>query len=142
MKENYFIYKGNKYNSGTMIIIRYACNISRTIINTQATFIEHDLKNQRYVVEIYGKQYFYSEEQFYSVLCTIVDNNKNKVYEELKECNFRDELSIDGLLIAWIWYIFIMLVGVIFYDRMGIWILASLIFFKYRNKKLKEAGYK
>lgn len=142
MKEKYFVYKGKKYNSGTIIIIRWGCTFSRTVMNAQATFIEHDLLNDQYVVEVYGKEHLYSEKQFYSVLCMVVANNKVDTAKEPKEYKIRNELSIDGLLIAWIWYIFIMVVGAIFYDRIGIWILASVIFFNYRNKKLKEAGYK
>lgn len=142
MKENYFIYKGKQYNSGTIIVIRWFCYISCSMINTRATFIEHDLSNDQYVVEVYGEQYFYSEERFYNILCSVVDNNIVNVPKVPKECKFSDELNIDGLLIAWTWYIFIMVVGIIFYDRIGIWILASAIFFNYRNKKLKEAGYK
>lgn len=142
MKEKYFVYKGKKYNSGTTIIIWWTCTFARTVIRTNATFIEHDADNERYIVEIYGKNYTYSEDHFYRVLCTVVDNNKVNVSKAPKEHTFSDELSIDGLLIAWIWYIFIMAVGIIFYDRIAIWILASVIFFNYRKKKLKEAGYK
>ena len=66
----------------------------------------------------------------------------NAKIQSQKSHTFSDELNIDGLLIAWIWYVFIMVVGSIFYDRIGIWIITSVIFFSYRNKKLKEAGYK
>lgn len=142
MKEKYFVYKGKKYNSGTTIIIWWTCTFARTVMRTNATFIEHDADNERYIVEIYGKNYTYSEDHFYRVLCAVVDNNKVNVSKTPKEHTFSDELSIDGLLIAWIWYIFIMAVGIIFYDRIAIWILASVIFFNYRKKKLKEAGYK
>mgnify|MGYP003292042507 CR=1 FL=1 len=51
-------------------------------------------------------------------------------------------VNIDGLFIAWIWYIAIMLILFIFYDRLVGWIAVSIIFFNYRNKKLREAGFK
>jgi hypothetical protein len=59
-----------------------------------------------------------------------------------KQRTLKDELNIDGLLIAWIWYIFIMVIGTIFKGNIAIWIFTSIIFFNYRNKKLREAGYK
>lgn len=142
MKEKYFIYNGKKYYSGTNIIIWWTCTFTKSVMRANAAFIEHDLSNGQYVVEIYGKQYFYSEDHFYKVLCSVIDNSKVNVSKTPKPHTFTDELNIDGLLIAWIWYIFIMAVGVIFYDRIAIWIFASVVFFNYRNNKLKEAGYK
>lgn len=142
MKEKYFIYKGKRYNSGTTIVIWWTCSYIKSVMRTSATFVEHDLSNDQYVVDIYGKKYFYSKDHFFSVLCTVVDKEETNAPKAAKSHTFTDELNIDGLLIAWIWYVFIMAIGVIFYDRIGIWILASVVFFNYRNKKLKEAGYK
>ena len=53
-----------------------------------------------------------------------------------------DELRIDALCIAWVWYIFIMVIGTIFYDRLMIWGFATFVFGLYRDEKLKEAGLK
>lgn len=39
--------------------------------------------------------------------------------------------------VAWIWYIVIMLVTVIFKDRIGLWILESLIFFGWKEGSFK-----
>lgn len=145
MRQNYFIYKGKRYDFGTVVVIKWCNNITRTVLNTRATFIDYNTENKEYTVEIYGNKYVYTEDEFFKVLCSIVDTDneiKMNVRKEVKHHTFTDELKIDGLLIAWIWYIFIMAVGVIFYDRIGIWILASVMFFNYRNKKLKEAGFK
>ena len=64
------------------------------------------------------------------------------IISEKQEYTFFDELNIDGLFLAWMWYIFIMAIATIFYARIGIWLFASVIFFSYRNNKLKEEGYK
>ena len=145
MKQNYFTYKGKKYNSGTIVVIKWCNNITYTVSNTRATFIDYDTENEEYTVEIYGNKYSYAEDRFFKVLCYVVDADvaiNRDIRREPKSHTFTDELNIDGLLVAWLWYIFIMAVGVIFYDRIGIWILASVIFINYRKKKLKEAGYK
>ena len=145
MRKNYFIYNGEQYNEGESIVIKFFDHMAGKTYNAHAKFLYYDTINKEYYVEIYGKKYAYTEDLFYKNLCNKGNprapteksyNVKNKQY------TFIDELNIDGLLIAWIWYIFIMAVGVIFYDRIGIWILASVIFFNYRKRKLKEEGYK
>ena len=55
---------------------------------------------------------------------------------------FKEELMDDNLLIAWIWYVFIMGISIILNDCIAIWIFASFVFFKYRHKKLRERGFK
>lgn len=144
MKQNYFIYNGRQYNSGTVIVIRWFSYLSRSVCDTNAKFLYFDTDTNRYSVEIYGKTYEYTTEEFYRDFRRIYvkQNNVTKMQVEPKEHTFSDELNIDGLLIAWIWYVFVMAVAVIFYDRIGIWIVASIMFFNYRNRKLKEAGYK
>ena len=143
MKQNYFVYNGEQYNSGTVIVMKWFSYVSRRICDTNATFLYFDTKKNKYFVDIYGKTYEYTEEDFYKNFRRIYNQNKNiKQNIAPKEHTFTEELSIDGLLIAWVWYIFIMLVGTIFYDRIGIWILTSVIFFNYRKNKLREAGYK
>ena len=39
----------------------------------------------------------------------------------------------DDMFIGWVWYIVIMLVGVIFKDRLMIWIFATAVFFLWKN---------
>lgn len=143
--QNYFIYNGKKYRTGTIIVIKWCDPLTKRVFNTKATFVGYNMVNKEYTVEIYGNKYTYAEDKFFKVFCYIVDideKTNRDIRREPKSHTFTDELNIDGLLIAWIWYIFIMVVGVIFYDRIGIWILASVVFFNYRNEKLKEAGYK
>jgi hypothetical protein len=145
VKQKYFIYDGKRYNSGTIVVIKWCNNITHTVCNARATFVDYDTENKEYTVEIYGNKHIYTENNFFKVFCYIVadDVSGNRNISHVPEKHaFTDELNIDGLFIAWIWYVFIMAVGVIFYDRIAIWILASIIFFNYRKKKLKEAGYK
>ena len=145
MKQNYFVHNGKRYDTGTMIVLSRFDYISRKVCNIKSTFLYYNTDTKEYIVEIYGKEYVYTETDFYNDFLHVYEKNKpiaNMQNQANVKHTFSDELGIDGLLIAWIWYIFIMAVGIIFYDRIGIWILASIIFFDYRNKKLKEAGYK
>lgn len=143
MKQNYFVYNGERYNTGDVIIIKFFNYKTRKMYNTKAIFLYYDTDEEEYVVEIYGNEYSYTKDRFYKSLCDLEAVHTSKEARAAPTYHtFADELKIDNLLIAWIWYIFIMAVAVIFYDRIGIWILASVVFFDYRNTKLKEAGYK
>jgi hypothetical protein len=145
VKQNYFIYNDNRYEAGTIVVLSRFDYISRRVCDTKVKFLWHDAEAKEYSVEIYGKEYIYTEEFFCDNIIEIYDPNKpiiNMHANNVKTHTFLDELNVDGLFIAWMWYVFIMAVGTIFYDRVGIWIFTSIIFFRYRNKKLKEAGYK
>lgn len=150
MKQNYFIYNGKQYVSGTIIIVKDYDRAANCTYETEAVFLYHDLSRNVYAFKFKNKDcvYIYPELSFYNMLVSIAENkiDTNYIYSEFekpaKQWTLEREMSIDGLLISWIWYIFIMMVGVIFKDRILIWIFASIVFFNYRNKKLKERGLK
>lgn len=143
MKCNYFVRNGIQYSSGTMIRLYCYNHIIHTVQLKNAIFVEYDNENKTYIVLIDGKKSEYEENYFNMMFCDIItESNTHKNATSNKEKSFADELNIDGLGLAWVWYIFIMLVAVIFYDRIVIWVVASIVFFQYRDKKLKEAGYK
>ena len=70
----------------------------------------------------------------------------NEYIERMKIINrpktIADELTVDSLLIAWTLYIIVMVGAIILNDCIMIWIVASYIFFRYRNKKLREVGFR
>lgn len=143
--QNYFIYNGKKYYSGTIIKIKYYTNIEEVV------FLGYCPERNKYALKFYpDRTEWHRKNDFNKVLIEITDKiNKsyeNWVQEKEEQMHPKltaaSEMSIDGMLIAWVWYIFIMLVAVIFKECIGIWIFASIVFFNYRNKKLKERGYK
>lgn len=145
MRLNYFIRNGKTYNTGTIIIMRWFSLTSRSLVRTKAKFLYYNTETKQYVMEIYGKEEFYEEDRFNRLFVEIYNQEVERIGHNNnanKKHSFKDELNIDGLLIAWIWYVFVMAVAVIFYDRIAIWIVASIIFINYRKNKLKEAGYK
>lgn len=145
MKQEYFIRNGIRYDKGTIVILLWFNPYARNVYNEKAKFLYYDTDKDEYTFEIWGQTFTYPQEIFEHKFVEIYDPNKvkaPKAQPQPKQHTFSDELKIDGLAVAWVWYVFIMAVAVIFYDRIGIWILASIIFFNYRSKKLKEAGYK
>ena len=144
MKQEYFIYNGKKYNSGTIIIVDHFCICACKLYRAKAEFLYYDTEEDKYAYKIYGEVIIDKGDNFKKNFHGVYDKNavKPMINTTPKIPTFKDELNIDGLFLAWLWYVFIMVVAIIFYDRILIWILESIIFFNYRNKKLKEAGYK
>lgn len=142
MKQNYFVHNGRQYNTGELIPFRFFDYRVGRSYDTQVKFLYYDTETKEYFIEVYGKEYNYTENLFYRNMYNVASPRAPAANVNNNKHTFSDELNIDGLLIAWIWYVFIMLVSIVFHDRIGIWILASIIFFNYRSKKLKEAGYK
>ena len=142
MKQNYVIYNGVKYNSGDTIHILWYTNGYRNKHNYTGVFIDCDEEKDEYRFTVDGQLYCFNKVCFWRTIRNTPIQETHFVKREARKATFKEELNIDGLLIAWIWYVFIMGVAIIFNDRIGIWILASIVFFNYRNKKLREAGFK
>ena len=145
MIDNYFVYNGVKYYSGTII------KIKRFGTTKEAVFLGHNTDINQYMVRFDASNVvFYRSDAFNKDIVEITNQSNGNFIDWTQSENERlhpkltmeREMSTDGMILAWIWYILIMLVAVIFKDRIGIWALASIIFFNYRNKKLKERGFK
>ena len=149
MKKYYVVYKGIKYNSGdTINILRYTDKYGNTYRDPRlgvGIFLDCDEEKDEYRFVADGKTYCVNKICFFRTICDSKAFESEKSHYangKPRKATFKDELNIDGLFIAWIWYILIMLILVIFNDRIFGWIGASIIFFNYRDKKLKEAGYR
>lgn len=144
MKQDYVIYKGKRYNSGDTIDITWCTHGYKFPQNYKGIFIDCDEEKNEYNFTVDGQMYCFNRICFFRIIRDVVDVNKNEYCIDYapKKKTFEDELNIDGMLNAWIWYIFIMGVAIIFKDCLGIWAITSIIFFNYRNKKLKERGFK
>ena len=143
MKQNYIICKGKRYNSGDTMDILWYTNGYRNAHNYTGIFVDCDPEKDEYRFIVDGFMYCFNKVCFWRIVVSepIQDGPLHKIRKPSKP-TFKEELSIDGLFVAWIWYIFIMLVLVIFNGRILGWIVASIVFFDYRNNKLRKAGYK
>ena len=138
MVQDYFVYNGVQYNTGDIVTISFFDYRIKNVSNVNATFLYYDTEKKEYCVEVYGQKYTYKEELFNKILY-MPQINTDSVEQEY---TFVNELNIEGMIDAWFWYIVVMLISIFFKDAIGIWALVSIIFFSYRNKKLKEAGRK
>lgn len=142
MKQDYIIYNGKTYHSGDTIHILWYTNGYKNVHNYTGVFLDCDEEKDEYRFTVDGQLYCFNKVCFFRIIRNSSITEIHFVKPPPREATLKDELNIDGLLIAWVWYIFVMAIGVIFKDAIGIWILASIIFFNYRNKKLREAGFK
>lgn len=121
----YLYYKGVYYDVGTKVKLRTKWNEEVT-----TTF----LGGRNY--EGVGQYSFYSLEAPETYIIEIIEP---VYYQPLKRDSFKactcGWLSDDATVIGFIWYIFIMLFGIIFKARILIWIVATLIFFSWKSQK-------
>jgi hypothetical protein len=124
-KSRCLFYKGQYYDVGTKVKIK--TRHKGEIITTFQGFrrydglSEHDyysgMSSEYYIVEIIEPVYYKEQEPALQ---------KRKIFSLPPG---------DGPFYALLWYIAVMLGGIIFNDRWLIWIVATLIFFSYIKKK-------
>ena len=145
--KKYFVYNGARYNTGTIVKLKLYDNLMHKYREEKAIFY-YVLDDSKYVTTVNKTTMVFSSQVFFDALIGVEQVSMTTTedvqfyHDQKQKRKFTDEFNIDGLFLAWMWYIFIMVVSIIFNDRIAIWILASTVFFSYRNRKLKEAGYK
>lgn len=130
--QGYFLVNGQKYFTGTVFLVNHMGN------RIEATFICYDLKCSLYVYKIKDCTWRSGDKVFWSKFVSVT-NKKNYNVQMPETKTFQDK-DIDGLFVGWIWYVFLMVVSTIFKDRIGLWILFTIVFFCWRKHKIKENG--
>lgn len=150
MKVYDFEYNGKLYGAGTIITMKFYNGRLNRVEEKKVPFCYRTTIRDAYAIQLpNGNIREFLKENFYKDIISVEDTINSYVLQqaqtqlekENRKPTFKDEMYIDGLFFAWIWYVFIMAVAVIFHARIGIWVIASILFFKYRKRKLREAGY-
>ena len=151
-KQYYFIYKGKIYETGTVIKIKpWHGGVKNTCVEelyfewyvpeSDLYVLEYKSPNGRKGIGMTGEQlkkyFLYPTNQMDKCV-----TKRHQMRMENDKLTFGRELAIDGMLIAWLWYIVLMAVTFIFNGRIFYWAVISSCFFLYRYTKLKEEGYK
>ena len=134
-----FIFNGQTYYVGTIVQVKeeWKQNFKFSSI---LKFTGYNIDEHVYcftTLQDIWTIYKLSEEQIQLYISHILQYGENKI-----ESNEIDPKYIDNIVSAWIWYIFLMGITLIFNGSLAYWTVISIIFFMHRNKKLKEAGYK
>ena len=138
----YFNYNGNSYYTGTKMLIKGSYGESPTI---EVTFKCVNVDTGNYVyTNMHGGDRIVSKDRFYSQLIKIIEpkdlTTLVKEYESagvFQQVPIKDS-QIDGMALGWMWYVFLMAISTIFHDRIGLWILISVVFFSWRAAKRSQ----
>jgi hypothetical protein len=151
MKRWYFDYNGKRYYTGQVILLKTGFNITENKpIITEAVFVRSETKSGRYTYKEIGNlsgsncvPFETFQKQFAGVVDgriepRYVEYEYNEWYQRNKKLTFLEELEVEGMCGAWITYILAMLASLVCKEWYCGWLLASVIFWGYRYKKLEE----
>ena len=136
MPVEYFIrYKGQCYDVGTKLRFYPHAQWVGSVIGTIEQFVGKFV----FIKVEDGHVYSFSTSANNGTFDKIIIEIINPVYYveplvERKHGIMGGQLpSEDDMFVGWVWYIVIMLVGVIFNERLSIWVVATLVFFLWKN---------
>ena len=148
-KQYYFMYHGRRVEPGTILKIKPWCGVEEVIFEWYVP--ESDI----YVLKYFNSRNVHGMtgvgmhgEEFRRLLISPTNKMDKWVVQsyqmrmENNKLTFIKELQVDGMLIAWLWYVVLMVVTLIFNGFYLYWAFISFCFFVYRYGKLKEEGYK
>ena len=129
-----FNYKDKFYNSGTKFIFNGKCflNGKEVVLDNQVCEYLYTEKLLRHF-KCNGNIYTCKWEEFEWRIRGIVE-------DKIKQPQMQQETKFywtDDMVTKTIWYIIIMFVATFFHDRIGIWILATIIWYTSTFKKKK-----
>ncbi len=120
--EEYFTYNGEKYGVGTEFWFTGLCYLrgSTVFLKNERCVFKYVSPGDSVVFDVNGETAWCSIRAFRNSIHIGCETETESAHEEL----YLSEKSFNKLL----WYIIIMVVGVIFYDRWLIWIGATIVF--------------
>lgn len=140
MDQNFFIHDGVKYLSGAQIkILKPPYN--DPIFSDLAYFVYYNVEYDTvwYKMAFTGQNRGCPMKNFLEMFGGATGKVDPSIHPpQVKQLK---DSQIPGLMLGWIWYIVIMAVGVIFKEAIGIWIIASIVFFNWRKKKIEKEGH-
>ena len=120
MKLGYFVYNNKTYNAGTEFIYSGECEA-----NGQKTFLSNQHCKFLYSQD---KSYFQVGDTICSCHTFNFTQNLVSVIEYVQPQEKQKFYFTDDEIIKTVWYILLMLVATLFQDRVGLWILLTIIY--------------
>lgn len=128
-----FTYKNTSYSSGTKLIYNGKCysNENEVILNNQIVIYLYNQDNKTYFKDN-NNTYTCPPWEFTKRIVKIVVDAKPISVKKEPEFYWTNDMVTKTL-----WYIVVMLVAVIFKDAIGIWILATIVWYSstFKNRK-------
>lgn len=138
MKQDYFIYNGEKYFTGTVCVINKYDGLQRSFTEEEVKFIYYDTERKYIAFKTKHDKKFWPEKLFLKELVEVIDKVDPSVHMP-RELHMKDS-EILGMKEGWCIYLLVMAIATIFYWRIPIWVAATIIFIEWRNKIIKERG--
>lgn len=136
---NYFYFKGNNYGNGTVVQI-YEKKKKEFKFYSYLIFEEYDNNN-----EMCRFRSPYNRWESFNISKNQLQEYIEKItepYEVVVKVDSHPKVNqehVEGIVDAWLWYILIMFFGIFLkgiVNVIGVWILASVVFFSWRHKKM------
>lgn len=130
-----FVYKNHSYPSGTKLIYNGHCylnNMEIYINNEIVTWLSNESDGVHLLKD--GATYICPSWEFEKRIVKIIDDNSKIQASDNKKTEI---YWTDDMVAKTLWYIIVMLVAIIFKDCIGIWILATIVWYNstFKNKK-------
>lgn len=141
-KINYFYYQGRRIFKGTILKIKPTQ--SKYGIVEEGTFISWMPDNNMYCIciDTDGSTRTFRKNEFFNLLLDVTEKQDNRFIINvnnisLPQKTIRDKLQDDALLLAWIWYLFLMFILLFINGGIIVQLIITFIFFDYRSDKLQ-----
>ena len=135
VKGHSFTYKHTPYSSGTKLIYNGKCylNEREVVLNNQIVTYLYD-QNGEVHIQNNNNVYTCPSWEFTNRIVKIVADIKSIQAPIPTKTEF---YWTDSMVVKTIWYIIIMLIAIIFKDCIGIWILATIVWYNstFKNNK-------
>lgn len=138
MYQDYFIYNGNKYYSGTQINILQS-NSNNTYDLAYFIYYDVDYDAVWYQIACTNQLRFSSMKTFLKNFGGVTGKVEPAIHPPVEK-KLKDS-QIPKLFFGWCWYIFIMLLLFIFKEAIFGWIISSIVFFSWRSDVIEKEGY-
>lgn len=143
---DYFEFKGVKYGIGTIVKVPNTLDLrwlSKDEIIEEAEFVGHSTfvftKNRRWYINLYesGGHFTGKYESYIEIIRPIYyqEPAPPKPPNMFIRTGSGSWDAHNEVCMGLIWYIAIMLLATIFKARIGIWILATIVYFSWKSKK-------
>lgn len=128
-----FSYKNKCYHNGTKILFNGKCILNGNEVFLNNVIVSFMYSQGKYKYIKYNNNVYMCPWQSFekSIVKIVTDENKAPPVKAKEEFYWTD-----SMIAKTIWYVLIMLIATIFHERIGIWILATVVWYfsTFKNK--------
>lgn len=126
-----FYYKGKEYGKDTKIIYNGVCNLNGEKVHlNNETLILRYFEGAHVCFEYKNKMYKSYVGDFFPCIVDVTNESPKLTKKEV--------VWTDGMVTATLWYVVVMIGAIFMYDRISIWIIATIVWRGYMKKNKIE----